>query len=112
VEEVVDHHSCLLGYAHSRYVIFFSLLRKNIHCDLAAAGPAYSLGVNSMIRDLHCTRLQATAGLSMYTLGFGLVPLVSASFSEEFGRLPLYAVSGLGMVLMFMMTALSVSPFP
>ena len=59
-----------------------------------------------MIRDLHCTDFQATIGLSVYPLGFGLVPLVTASFSEEFGRQPLYIVSGLGFLLMYLMIAL------
>jgi len=66
------------------------------------------MGFPSMIRDLHCTEFQATAGLSVFTLGFGVVPLVTASFSEEFGRLPLYIVSGLGFLLMSPMIALYV----
>ena len=61
-----------------------------------------------MIRDLHCTEFQATIGLSVFTLGFGVVPLVTSSFSEEFGRLPLYIVSGIGFFLMFPMIALYV----
>lgn len=61
-----------------------------------------------MIRDLHCTQLQAVAGLSVFALGFGVVPLVTASLSEEFGRLPLYIVSGLGFFFMFIMIALYV----
>jgi len=59
-----------------------------------------------MIRDLNCTHFQATAGLSVYALGFGLVPLVTASFSEEFGRLPLYVVSGIGFFFMNLVIAL------
>ena len=59
-----------------------------------------------MIRDLHCTEFQATIGLSVYPLGFGLIPLVTASFSEEFGRQPLYIGSGIGFLLMFPMVAL------
>ena len=59
-----------------------------------------------MIRDLHCTEFQASIGLSVYPLGFGLIPLVSASFSEEFGRQPLYIGSGLGFSLMFLMIVL------
>lgn len=59
-----------------------------------------------MTRDLNCTEFQATIGLSLYALGFGVVPLISASFSEEFGRFPLYLGSGIGFLLMFMMIAL------
>lgn len=67
---------------------------------------SYNMGFQSMIRDLNCTLFEATVGLSTYALGFGVVPLVSASFSEEFGRKPLYMASGFGFVLMFMMVAL------
>ncbi|RDB16005.1 Efflux pump atB [Hypsizygus marmoreus] len=73
----------------------------------ASAASTYNMGFGSMIRDLSCTRFQATIGLSVYALGFGVVPLVSASFSEEFGRQPLYIASALGFMLMYMMVALS-----
>jgi MFS family permease len=64
-----------------------------------------------MMRDLNATEFQATQGLSMYALGFGIVPLVTASFSEEFGRQPLYFFSGIGFLLMYIMVGLSVA-FP
>ena len=51
------------------------------------------MGFPGMIRDLNCTEFQATVGLSMYTFGFAITPLVTASFSEEFGRQPVYIVS-------------------
>ncbi|KAI0761799.1 MFS general substrate transporter [Trametes elegans] len=73
----------------------------------ASSSSAYALGDPSMIRDLNATQFQATVGLSMYTLGFALVPLVSASFSEEFGRQPLYFFSGVGCLLMHLMIALA-----
>ena len=59
-----------------------------------------------MDRDLGATRFQATVGLSTYTLGFALLPLVTTSFSEEFGRQPLYVVSAIGCLLMHLMAAL------
>lgn len=66
-----------------------------------------------MTRDLNCTQFQGTVGLSMYTLGFALTPLVTASFSEEFGRQPLYLVSCLGFAMMHLVVALyaSLPPF-
>ncbi|KAI8985777.1 MFS general substrate transporter [Trametes punicea] len=79
---------------------FFSII-------VASSSAAYALGDDSMVRDLNATQFQATVGLSMYTLGFGLVPLVSASFSEEFGRQPLYLFSGIGCLLMHLMMALA-----
>lgn len=59
-----------------------------------------------MMKDLNCTQFEATAGLSLYAFGFAIVPLVTAAFSEEFGRLPLYLVSGVGFALMYVAIAL------
>lgn len=64
------------------------------------------MGFPSMMRDLNCTSLQAITGLSVYTLGFGIVPLVTASLSEEFGRKSLYVVSSFIFLIMFAMIGL------
>ncbi|KAI0731113.1 MFS general substrate transporter [Earliella scabrosa] len=79
---------------------FFSIIT-------ASSSGAYALGFPSLTRDLNATEFQATIGLSTFTLGFALVPLISTSFSEEFGRQPIYFFSGLGCLLMHMMTALA-----
>ena len=50
-------------------------------------------GNDSMARDLHASQFQLAATLSCYAFGFGVIPLVTASFSEEFGRRPLYLVT-------------------
>lgn len=73
----------------------------------SSAAATYNMGFDSMTRDLNCTEFQATIGLSVYCLGFGIVPLVTASFSEEFGRHPLYIVSCFGFMMMHIMAALS-----
>lgn len=64
------------------------------------------MGAVSMCKELSCTQFQATIGIAMYTLGFGVVPLVTASLSEEFGRQPLYYVSAGGFLAMFILIAL------
>ncbi|KAJ7498003.1 major facilitator superfamily domain-containing protein [Mycena galericulata] len=64
----------------------------------ASASSAYNMGFTSMT---------ATVGFVVYTLGFGLVPLVSSSFSEEFGRQPLYIGSAVGFTSMYLLIALS-----
>jgi MFS family permease len=64
------------------------------------------MGLASMMRDLNCTRMEGTIGFSVFTLGFGVVPLVTASFSEEFGRQPLYIGSAIGFILMYLMIGL------
>ncbi|KAK0488558.1 MFS general substrate transporter [Armillaria novae-zelandiae] len=73
----------------------------------ASTAAGYNLGFDSMTRDLNCTRFQATIGLSTYTLGFGIVPIFTAAFSEEFGRQPLYIVSAGGFFIMYIMVALA-----
>ena len=43
--------------------------------------------------ELNASHIESALALSVYPLGFSLVPLITASFSEEFGRQPLYVVS-------------------
>ncbi|KAG1734007.1 major facilitator superfamily domain-containing protein [Suillus lakei] len=75
---------------------------------IAAAVPAsYSISYESMTQDINCTRLQATLGLSVYTIPFGIVPLISSSFSEERGRRPVYIVSSVLFLLAEVMNALA-----
>ena len=74
--------------------------------SLAANMSTYNMGFPGMIKDLNCTQFQATIGLALTCLGFGAAPLVTASFSEEFGRQPLYIVSAIGFALMHLMAAL------
>ncbi|KAG6374760.1 hypothetical protein JVT61DRAFT_4136 [Boletus reticuloceps] len=75
-----------------------------------AAISSYNLGVPTMVEDLHCSYFAATVGLSLYPLGFGIVPLFTSSLSEEFGRFPIYIVSTFSFMLMHVMTALQVPP--
>ncbi|KAG2140823.1 major facilitator superfamily domain-containing protein [Suillus cothurnatus] len=75
----------------------------------AASSASYSISYESMMHDLNCTQLQATVGLSMYVIGFGVVPLISSSFSEECGRRPLYIVSSVLFMLAEVMNALAPS---
>lgn len=62
----------------------------------ASTGGIIEAGYPSMRKDLHASQEEAALTLSMYALGFGLAPLFLASFSEEWGRRPMYIVfSGL-----------------
>ncbi|KAG1767681.1 MFS general substrate transporter, partial [Suillus occidentalis] len=73
----------------------------------ASSASSYSISYQSMMHDLNCTQLQATVGLSLYVAGFGVVPLISSSFSEECGRRPLYIVSSVLFMLAEVMNALA-----
>ncbi|EGN95145.1 hypothetical protein SERLA73DRAFT_125470 [Serpula lacrymans var. lacrymans S7.3] len=74
---------------------------------VAASSSSYTMGYNSMIPELNCTEFQATIGLSVYPLGFGVIPLFTSSFSEEFGRQPLYIVCSMIFFLTQVMLALA-----
>lgn len=66
------------------------------------------MGVPTMVDDLHCSLFEATVGLSVYPLGFGLVPLFTSSLSEEYGRFRMYIVTVFLFTLTHVMTALQV----
>ncbi|KAG2120539.1 MFS general substrate transporter [Suillus discolor] len=72
-----------------------------------AAASSYAISYDSMIKDLNCTRLQVTLGLSLYAIGYGIVPLISSSFSEERGRRPVYIMSSTLFFLAEVMNALA-----
>ncbi|KZP11098.1 MFS general substrate transporter [Athelia psychrophila] len=94
------HYSYSLKWTITIVGCFFSILT-------GATASTYNMGFPSMQRDLNCTSFQATIGLSVYCLGFAVIPLVSTSLSEEIGRRPLYIGSLIGHILMHLMVALS-----
>ncbi|KAH7882287.1 MFS general substrate transporter [Phlebopus sp. FC_14] len=73
----------------------------------AAASSSYAISTPSMIEELKCTSLEATLGLGLYAIGFGIVPLVTSSFSEEVGRRPVYIFSSVMFTLTHVMVALA-----
>ena len=81
---------------------------KTNDLPIASAAATYAEGYSTMIRELNCTTFQATIGLSVYPLGFGVIPLATAALSEEFGRQPLYFGSALIFMLMHLGIALYV----
>ncbi|KAG5651569.1 hypothetical protein H0H81_008217 [Sphagnurus paluster] len=87
-------------------IIYFLAWVKQLKIKASCAS-TYNMGFPSMLRDLNCTPFQANVGLSVYALGFGVVPLVTASFSEEFGRHPLYLGSAVGFLLMYVVVAMA-----
>ncbi|KAF9226215.1 MFS general substrate transporter [Gyrodon lividus] len=72
-----------------------------------SAASSYSISAPSMTEELHCTELQTTLGLGLYAIGFGIVPLVTSSFSEEVGRRPVYIFSSVMFTLTQVMLALA-----
>ncbi|KAH0834693.1 major facilitator superfamily domain-containing protein [Lanmaoa asiatica] len=73
----------------------------------AAASSSFSISTPSLTQDLQCTKLQAALGLGLYAIGFGTIPLVTSSFSEEVGRRPVYIFSSVVFALTQVMVALA-----
>lgn len=76
------------------------------HFSIASVASVIALGYPSMIRDLNCSAEQAAATLSLYSLGFGVAPLILASLSEEFGRRTMYLGTGAIFTIFFLPIAL------
>ncbi|KAH6916320.1 multidrug transporter [Coprinopsis sp. MPI-PUGE-AT-0042] len=74
---------------------------------VSAASTSYTMGFDSMMRDLGCSRPQAVLGLTTYVVAFGIFPLFTSAFSEEFGRQRLYICSWAVFLAMHVAVALS-----
>ncbi|KAH6916322.1 multidrug transporter [Coprinopsis sp. MPI-PUGE-AT-0042] len=74
---------------------------------VSAASTSYTTGFDSMMHDLGCSRPQAVLGLTTYVVAFGVFPLFTSAFSEEFGRQPLYLCSWAVFLMMHIAVALS-----
>jgi MFS family permease len=72
----------------------------------ASAGSTYNQGFIVMVPELNTTRYIAGIGLAVYSLGCGTASLMTASLSEEFGRMPMYIVSAWGFATTHLMIAL------
>lgn len=91
---------------------WYTLLQQLTLIFKAGAGSSIALGFPSMLRDLHGTEEEGAATLrfvhhlisnppfwfyssfiSLFGLGFGVVPLLTAPLSEDLGRRPLFIAS-------------------
>lgn len=77
--------------------IMFSVMARWVSCvsrgeqvaehlipSLSVSG--YSIGLGSVINELHTSRELAVLGITTFTITFGAVPLLLAPFSEVYGR--------------------------
>lgn len=55
---------------------------------------AYSPGAEQMTREWHVSNVAFLVGITTFTTGFGIAPMVLAPFSEINGRRPVFIVSG------------------
>jgi multidrug resistance protein len=65
----------------------------------AFSAGAYSPGVGQMMAEWHVSSVAALVGITTFTTGFAIAPMVLAPFSEINGRRPVFIASGLLFVL-------------
>ncbi|KIM74413.1 hypothetical protein PILCRDRAFT_828255 [Piloderma croceum F 1598] len=68
---------------------------------------AYGEGITSMKRDLKCSNLAATAGLTSYLIVCAFAPLILAPISEQFGRRGMMLISSIVFTLCYIPQALA-----
>jgi MFS family permease len=73
----------------------------------AIAVIAYGEGTGSMRRDLHCSDLAVTAGITSYLVVAAFAPLIMAPISEQFGRRGMLLISSVIFTLCFLPQALA-----
>ncbi|WVQ83221.1 hypothetical protein IAT38_005360 [Cryptococcus sp. DSM 104549] len=76
-------------------------------CMTASNAGAYSIGTESMSRDLGSNEMEVAAGLGVFCFGFGITPMILAPLSEEFGRRWTYVGAVIVIILVYMMQALA-----
>ena len=67
----------------------------------------YGEGIASMKRDLNCSDLAATAGITSSLVVWAFAPLILAPISEQFGRRGMMLISSIVFTLCFIPQALA-----
>ncbi|KAH9827009.1 Fungal trichothecene efflux pump (TRI12) [Teratosphaeria destructans] len=73
----------------------------------AYSAGAYTSGEDQMAAHWHVSRVAMTLGVTVFTVGFAVAPMVLAPFSEINGRRPMFVVTGLLFVLFQLVCALT-----
>ena len=81
--------------------------RKNILTWMSCAATmftaytagSYSSGIGQMREEWDVSEVEATLGITLFTCGFGIAPMILAPFSEINGRRPMFVVTGILFVL-------------
>ncbi|KAJ4286087.1 hypothetical protein N0V90_013436 [Kalmusia sp. IMI 367209] len=89
--------------------------RKNmtiyIACFITAltafSAGSYSPGVGQMTEEWHISSVAAFVGITMFTCGFAVAPMILAPFSEVNGRRPVFIASGILFVICQLCTGLT-----
>lgn len=81
---------------HKRYITWLSCA---VTALTAFSAGSYSPGIEQMTAEWHVSNVAALVGITMFTTGFGVAPMVLAPFSEINGRYPVFMVSGVLFVI-------------
>jgi len=68
----------------------------------AYAAGCYEAGVAQMSAEWHVSEIAATTGITIFTVGFAIAPMILAPLSEINGRRPLFLVTG-GLFFVFVL---------
>ncbi|KAF1974422.1 MFS general substrate transporter [Bimuria novae-zelandiae CBS 107.79] len=75
----------------------------------AFSAGSYSPGVEQMTEEWHVSSVAAYVGITTFTCGFAIAPMVLAPFSEIYGRHPVFIASGILFVVCQLCTGLTQS---
>lgn len=92
--------------ARKSFIICLSCLAT---CFTAFSSGAYAPGIDQMMAEWHISRVAALVGITIFTCGFAIAPMMLAPFSELNGRRPVFIASGALFVVTQMCCALTTS---
>ncbi|KAF2655037.1 MFS general substrate transporter [Lophiostoma macrostomum CBS 122681] len=82
--------------SRKNYMIWISCVITSLTAFTAGA---YSPGIGQMKEEWHVSNVAALVGITTFTSGFAIAPMVLAPFSEIQGRRPVFIVSGIVFVI-------------
>jgi len=77
----------------------------------AYAAGSYTAGDQQMMDEWHVSKTAITCGVTIFTCGFGVAPMILAPFSEINGRRPVFVITGILYVILQLCCAVTRS-FP
>ena len=80
-----------------------------VNITAAYSAGSYSFPADTLTKKWHISRVVYNLGISLFTVGFGVAPMILAPFSEINGRRPVFVVTGILFVIMQLCCALTES---
>jgi MFS family permease len=96
----IDYRICILLVSVLEvppiYLLHTDKYRCSFILSLASISvSSYSIALPVIQDELHCSRMLALAGITLYTVMFGIAPMVLAPLSEIYGRRNVYIASAI-----------------